>query len=147
MNKTEVFINKSSDSGYSICHPWYYYLGGKVLSPKELLNTVKTSGYKGYRKADILHADAKEEPKRSEALRLIKKEVLANYKRDVSGYRKYALQIHRRKNDPNYIPFNSSCDNMDTNMSLKTSHLINCFAHLIWLDELLSVQGDLFGTD
>ena len=73
--------------GYGAGHPWYYKLGGKVLSPKQIRQSVRHSGYQGSMRADIEAADDKSEPQRSNALRAIKTKVLDDLVADLSGYR------------------------------------------------------------
>lgn len=129
---------------YNTGHPWYYLLGGKILKPKEILVDVKLSGYQGYMAEDILQADKKSEPQRSETLRKIKAEVLANLWCDISSYRKYANQLRKYllTNNPKYA--GRICDDIHTNMSIKHSHIFNDLAHLNFLDNLLTKQKDLF---
>lgn len=133
-----------SHNEYSICHPWYYFLGGRVLSPKEIWQSVKIDGYRGYAKEDIEQADKQTEPKRTHKLRALRQQFYADLRDDLALYRQYALSFHRQKEGHIHLSEQSICREIDTDMSLKTSHLINDFAHLIWLDELLFIQPDLF---
>lgn len=130
--------------GYCSGHPWYYNLGGKVLSPKQILESVKASGYQGYMREDIAAADAKAEPQRSELLRALRAKVMDDLARDLSGYRARARELHAFRKVQGE-PCEPSCADIHTNISLKHNHLFNDFAHLVWLDELLSHQLDLFG--
>lgn len=130
---------------YSTGHPWYYYLGGPILKPKAIKEATRISGYRGYLRDEIAKADQKSEPTRSNALRTIQARVLSELRRDLAGYRMCALELHRYRK-ANRMPRDPrGCDPIHTNISLKHNHLVNDFAHLIWLDELLSKQGDLFG--
>ena len=130
-------------SGYGPGHPWYYKLGGIVLKPRRILATVRHRGYRGYNPAPFDQADNKSEPERSSTLRLLRKSVLQDFRRDLESYRQYACELreHRRK----------LCDGQEAqsacaeiHMSLKYNHLYNRFAHLIVIDDYLSRQLDLF---
>ena len=64
--------------------------------------------------------------------------------RDLSRYREVARelkQFRRSGASPDEPPV---CDCVRTAASLKYNHLYSGFAHLLWLDELLSAQPDLF---
>jgi hypothetical protein len=130
---------------YSTGHPWYYLLGGRVLALKEIREATRYSGYKGYRGDEIAAADKRHEPQRSSQLRKIRTEVMDDLKRDISGYRQRALELHRYRKRHPFDPNPVSCDDIHTNISLKHNHLVNAFGHLIAIDDLLSQQGDLFG--
>lgn len=141
MMKRRPLTHKNYNAG----HPWYYFLGGSIPSLKEIQDDARQSKYQGYRRDDIAAADRKSEPTRSNALRAIRSDVLIELKRDIAGYRKRALELHRYR-AANALPDEPVvCDGIHTNISLKHSHLFNDFGHLIYLDELLSKQGDLFG--
>jgi hypothetical protein len=127
---------------YGTSHPWYYLLGGPVLSPTTILENTRDSKYRGYKRDDIGAVDNRPEPQRSEELRRLRADSLSELKRDISVYRRCVRELH--------IFRDTGCDKLEcravhVSMGLKVSHLTNDFAHLIWLDELLSVQGDLFG--
>lgn len=129
--------------GYGSGHPWYYNLGSKVLSPKQIKQSVRESGYQGYMREDIKDANNKAEPQRSHELRAIRTKVMDDLTRDLSSYRARARELaafRKIKAEPS----EPSCADIHTNISLKHNHLFNDFAHLIWLDELLARQGDLF---
>ena len=132
---------------YNTGHPWYYYRGGPVLSLKAIKEATRNSGYKGHNRDAIEKADRKPEPQRSQALLKIRKQVNDDLKRDIAGYRKRALQLHRSRMSikPKPHKIGASCDDIHTNIALKHNHLVNDFAHLIYLDDLLNQQGDLFG--
>lgn len=133
-------------NGYSPGHPWFYVLGGPVLPPSVIRAEVVNCNYRGHMERDISRIDALAEPKRSEELRKLREKVLADYRRDLAGYRKAARDLHAfRREHPEAVdePFH---DSVHTALSLKHNHLFNDFAHRIVLDELLSVQPDLFGA-
>lgn len=121
--------------GYGSGHPWYYHLGGAVLTPKQILCDVESDGYHGFL-SDISEADRLREPKRSQALRRHRESVLADLNRDLSIYRRVVRKLRL-----------NGREDMDAcvAVSLKHNHLYNDFGHLAWLDQLLAVQGDLFG--
>lgn len=131
--------------GYSSGHPWYYHLGGKRLSLKEIQAEVIASGYRGYRADDIENADQMAEPKRSETLRRLRADANRSLREDVSRYRELArkLTAHRRASGDE--PTGGICDCVHTNIGLKHNHIYNQFAHLHFIDSLLAKQGDLFG--
>jgi len=140
--------NSKIQNTYEPSHPWYYKLGGTVHKPKAILNSVKDSKYQGYRYDDINRADDRAEPQRSSDLRLLRQEALndlrsnlAIYRNRVCELREYHLldvegqQAHDDK---------SFCSDINLDMSLKYCHLYNDFAHLVFIDNLLSIQADLF---
>lgn len=130
---------------YNTGHPWYYYLGGAVLSPKQIRENTKYSQYKGYLREDIAKADRYNEPKRSAALRELQKSCQQHLLADLCVYRQLALKLHHWRQSHDIHTTGSACADIHTNISLKHNHLVNDFAHLIYLDELLSQQGELFG--
>ncbi|WP_395173525.1 hypothetical protein [Roseibium alexandrii] len=131
--------------GYPVGHCWYYLLGGKVLSPKQIRQKTLDSGYQGYAAEDIALADRKAEPQRSSALRQLRAKFEADLQQDISRYRQCVLALHRyRKVSP--ITGRPTCaEDVHVNLSLKYAHLVNNFAHLATIDNLLNRQGDLFG--
>jgi hypothetical protein len=137
--------SQTTHCGYGAGHPWYYLLGGAVLSPKQIKVKVRQSGYQGYLGGDIAAADRKPEPQRSQALRSLRARAMEELKRDMSGYRRRALGLHRYR-ALNPLPERPTrCADIHTNISLKHNHLVNDFAHLSTIDAMLSVQTDLFG--
>ncbi len=133
-----------SGGGYSPGHPWYYFLGGKVLSPKSILKEVLASGYQGYR-TDINYACNLVEAKRSEQLRKIKAEVLGQYRANLERYREVIQELRKTPAHDRGPDGTTSPASVHTSASLKYCHLYNDLAHLIRIDDALSVQGDLFG--
>ncbi len=131
--------------GYNAGHPWYYVLGGKVPSPKQILKAVIAEGYQGYRASDIRNASLKPEPTRTKMLRQLKGEVLVELKKDISAYRQYACWLRQYRQNQTTSPATPNCDGVHIAISLKYCHLYNDLAHLHTLNHLLSVQPDLFG--
>lgn len=128
----------SDSNSYSTGHPWYYVLGGKVLSLKEIWQEAEQTNYKGYRETEIDKANGN-----NTKLRTLKAETIQRLKVDISGYRKSALALHRyRKNLPK--DWHPECDDIHTAMGLKRNHVFNEFANLQHIDELLAYQPDLF---
>lgn len=131
--------------GYDSGHPWFYLLGGPVLTPKEIREAARASGYGGYLAEDIRQADARPEPQRSTALRSMRAEAQSELIRDVSIYRRVVRELHAyRKGQRDDAPLPSVSAEVHTSMSLKVCHLYNDFAHLLSLDDLLTRQRDLF---
>lgn len=130
--------------GYGIGHPWYYVLGGTIPTPKQILAHVKNKTYKGYAAKDIAAVNLRSEPQRSEALREFKRKFEADLKSDLSGYRKVVRNLRCHRETQSFDDKTTHCAEVHTSMSLKTCHLINDFAHMIYLDSLLSKQPDLF---
>ncbi len=130
-------------NNYKSCHPWYYHLGGKILTPKNILKNAKLSNYQGYLENDIKKFNLLDEPKRTKKLDELFRNELFDLKRSLSLYRKYALEISlRRKN--NLIGENDPiCDDVYMSLSLKHNHIFNNFSHLI-LIESFQKQMDLF---
>ncbi|MEZ5938376.1 MAG: hypothetical protein R3C52_09155 [Hyphomonadaceae bacterium] len=129
---------------YSSGHPWYYVLGGAVLFPRQIVNDVHNRGYRGYAASDIVAADALSEPKRSRMLRDYREKFRDDLKRDLSRYRQCANALRSWREHHALNHNDPECADVHTNISLKHNHLYNDFAHLIWLEELLSRQRDLF---
>lgn len=141
----ENFKERYSHRGYNAGHPWYYLLGGKVLTPKEIRESVIAGSYRGYRADDIRTVANKCEPKRSEALRNIRQEVMRELKTDIARYRQCVFQLHEYRRATDGLPVPNVCADVHTAVSLKHNHIVNGFAHLALLDELPAQQGDLFG--
>lgn len=132
-------------TSYNFGHPWYYVLGGKILSPKQIRAEVSAGNYQGYMAEEITAVDNKQEPYRSEALRAFKAKFLNDLAEDISRYRQIACAIRRdRVENPVFIEPDSCADN-HTDISLKYAHIYNDFAHLNYIEDLLAQQGDLFG--
>ena len=128
--------------GYNPGHPWYYVLGGPVLPPRLIMAAVKLRGYRGYLAADMDRAGSLPEPKRSQALRRMKANALADYRADLTSYRDMARKLHAYRREVHGDAVR--CEGIHQGISLKHNHLFNDFAHLIELDRLLTVQRDLF---
>lgn len=132
--------------GYNAGHPWFYFLGGPVLSPKEIRASVRFDGYLGYMADDISAADRKPEPHRSAALRELRAEVQKMLWRDIGIYREVARELHAyRRAHANEADLPMMSAEVHTSMSLKHNHIYNDLAHLDAIDELLARQRDLFG--
>jgi len=129
--------------GYGAGHPWYYVLGGKRLSLKEIQLSAKASGYRGYRADEIEKADQMMEPRRSESLRSLREIAKQELGQDITRYRELAGQLARRR-ETGIEDRQNGCDDIHTNISLKHNHIYNELAHILVIDELLSKQGDLF---
>lgn len=134
----------TGENPYRPGHPWYYLLGGPALMPSAIREAASRSTYHGYRAADIDKADAMGEPKRTTALRAIRKAVLDELRRDLGRYREVAreLRCYRQETAGSSLPEISA--DVHTAISLKHNHLYNDFAHLLRIDALLSRQRDLF---
>lgn len=134
-----------NETGYEPGHPWYYKLGGTVLKPKEILEAVKLSGYQGYNADEIKKADNKAEPERSSSLRSHRQSALKDLHIDITRYRELACQLrdYRKMETAEQIA-QPICSDIHTNISLKISHIYNEFAHLVYIDDLLSQQLGLF---
>jgi hypothetical protein len=130
--------------GYCSGHSWYYLLGNPILTPKQIMQAAKASNYRGYRREEIETAAAKPEPQRSEALRTIRQQLKEELRKDISGYRQCALQLHRHLKKNGFDPSPTVCEDVHTNISLKHNQIYNGFAHLALLDELPEQQQDLF---
>lgn len=129
------------ENTYSTGHPWYYVLGGKVLSLKEILKEVNEALYKGYLETEIDKAAGN-----NAKLLELRTKIQSRLKDDISRYRQCALELHRyRKTLPeNYKP---ACKDIHTSMGLKRNHIFNELANLKHIEELLSQQPTLFDFD
>jgi hypothetical protein len=128
---------------YDSFHPWFYKLGGKRLSLKEIREAVRKSGYRGYMCEDIDAADKLAEPKRSAALRKLRDKARRDLSADIAIYREVSLQLARHRQTFGQIDPNG-CADVFVSMSLKHNHIYNDFAHLAALDSLLKRQLSLF---
>ena len=134
-----------NETGYQPGHPWYYKIGGAVPKPKAILAAVKTSGYQGCKRDYISLADNRHEPARSSDLRLLRLSVLNDFQAHLRLYREYARKLRDyRQMGTAEQEAQPICSDIHTSMSLKYNHLYNDFAHLVFIDELLSKQMDLF---
>ena len=129
-----------SSSAYSPCHPWFYVLGGVPLTPKRILEDVRASKYRGYKEEDIVVANGRCEPRRSQELRQLRALALANLREDLSRYRRVVFQLREFCSES----AEEVCADVHVSVGLKHAHIYNEFAHLIWIDELLTYQLDLF---
>lgn len=132
-------------TGFSAGHPWYYTLGGAILSPKQIRADVLESDCQGYMAEDIQAVDKKPEPHRSEALRAFKVKFTKELAKDISCYRQTACKIRqdRVENPMDVEP--DLCADIHVDISLIYSHISNDFTHLNSIEDLLAQQGDLFG--
>lgn len=130
--------------GYCPGHPWFYFLGGKPRRPKEILVATRLSGYQGYARDRIAAADAMAESKRSETLRAMRVKFENDLRQDISRYRECVRELRQTKWDMPDGKTVVSCGDIHTALSLKHNHMVNGFGHLIYLDELLTKQRDLF---
>ncbi len=130
--------------GYRQGHPWYYLLGGKPPSLKEIKAEAESDERGGYLAGDIAALDMMNEPKRSEKLRAMKKRVLDRLDRDVRIYHECVreLRSYQKEHEGEELP-NCSAE-IHTSMSLKYAHLSNGFGNLHLIDQCLSKQKDLF---
>lgn len=125
---------------YDPGHPWYYLLGGKPLTLKQIREHVGRRGYRGYNRDEIATASGRCEPRRSQELRTLRSVALGRLKEDISGYRRAVFLLHEFRAAPD----TDECAEVHVSVSLKHNHLFNEFAHLLWIDELLTHQLDLF---
>lgn len=128
---------------YHISHPWYFYLGGPVPSPRAIRDLVLQTGTTGYRNYEFSRLDHQPEPQRSAAIREAQEVVKAELRKDFARYRQCVLELHRHRETQDFGNEPRSCDDIHTNLSLKVAHMINGFAHLHQLDGM-DRQTDLF---
>lgn len=129
----------NNQNPYNTGHPWYYVLGGKVLSIRNIWEEVNLDNRKGgYNRDEIKKAFGN-----NEKLRALKAETITRLKSDISRYRQCVLKLHKyRKSCPeNHYPV---CEDVHVSVSLKVSHIYNELANLKYIEELLSYQPDLF---
>lgn len=130
-------------AGYEPNHPWYYRLGGTIPNANQIFADIKQSGYEGYMSDRLYQYNGYVEPKRSQKLHQIKKQVMDDFKRDMERYRELAslLRAYRTNPTAQTEDFLSSCDDIFTSMSLKYCHLYNDLAHLLLIDTMLTQQS------
>lgn len=131
-----------SHQGYSAGHPWYYLLGGDIPSIKSIRTCAILGKYPGCSARLIRKADAKAEPKRTEALRHLRNRAIEDLRYDISRYRECVSEL-RRWRDKNEQVDRPECGGVHTAISQKFNHILNGFANLYRLDQLPK-QGDLF---
>jgi hypothetical protein len=115
-------------------------MGGVPLGPKQILRCVRARRYRGYLQEEIALSAARCEPRRSEELRKFRQSVSASLRIDLARYRDLVRALRRETRSGEA----SECTDLHTAVSLKHNHLFNDFAHLDRIDDLLSVQLDLF---
>ncbi len=131
--------------GYSCGHPWYYFLGGPILSLRQIRTDAESAKFGGYRRDQIEHMENMAEPKRSQERRKLISETKASLAKDISRYRQCVRDLrHARLLEISGDYDGRSCRDIDVSMSLKVSHIFNEFCHLKMLDEAPQ-QFDLFG--
>lgn len=128
---------------YSICHPWYFLLGGPVPFPSAIRAQVIETGLTGYRRDELAQIDCKAEPQRSAAHRKASEEVKAELHKDISRYRQCVVELCRYREAEVGSEEPRCAASVHSNLSLKVSHMINGFAHLHQLDGM-EQQIDLF---
>ena len=128
--------------GYSASHPWYYLSGGAIPSIRAIRTCAISRKFAGCSARLIGEADAKAEPKRTEALRYLRNRVLEDLRCDISRYRECVREL-RKWREKNGAPDKPECSGVHTAVSLKFNHILNDFANLHRLDSL-PMQGDLF---
>ncbi|NRA87236.1 MAG: hypothetical protein HRU28_07535 [Rhizobiales bacterium] len=84
--------NRSSD--YSPFHPWYYYLGGAVISLKQTKARIAIKDVESYRAEEFEEINSRVEPRRSETLLLIKEKIMQELARDISAYRRAVRELN-----------------------------------------------------
>ena len=131
--------------GYRQGHPWYYLLGGRPPSLKEIKAEAESDERGGYLADDIAQMDAMTEPKRSEKLRALRYRILKSLDRDIRIFRRCVreLRIYQEEHEGDEVP-NSSAE-IHMSVSLKYSHLFNGFGNLHLIETCLDKQKDLFG--
>ena len=130
--------------GYNASHPWYYLLGGAVPTLKQIRSCAEVKSYRGYLANEIDAAHAKQEPKRSAALRKIKAEVVDDLNKDISCYREVVCKLRAYQRARQFDDNQIVCAEIHTSMGLKFAHIFNGFAHLKALDDLPNQQMELF---
>jgi len=143
MKQTETLKEELECGGYCAGHPWYYLLGGKRPTLKQISAYAERFEKRGYRAEEIDAVHRLPEPKRTAALSKTRAEIMDGLRRDMSGYRRAVrnLSAYRENHQPDVSP--RSCDDVHVAISLKFSHLLNDFIHLQKLDSIPS-QLDLF---
>ncbi|MEL6170523.1 MAG: hypothetical protein AAFR02_00720 [Pseudomonadota bacterium] len=138
-------MTKLSNQGYSAGHPWYYFLGGEVLSVKAIKKEAQSDDYGGYLFDRIEAIGRKAEPQRTHSIGEMREKLHADLSRDISIYRRCVCELRQYRKD-NPEPLGSCCAEIHTSMSLKHNHIYNGFANLKTLEALPEQQLDLFGS-
>ena len=134
------------DNPYSPGHPWYYVLGGDVLYPKQILENVELDNDLYISFNEIAKADQKEEPFRSEALRKLREKNAQFLQSDLQRYREVVRELSAFRNQFEANSSGLTCESVHVNVSLKHNHVYYHLKYLKTLNNLLSVQPDLFDS-
>lgn len=138
-------MNACTINDYSPSHPWFYKLGGKPISLKNIRHQVIQSQYQGYLADDIAKLHKMPEPNRSNRLLGMREECLAELRRDIQIYRRLRRELAHQIRNNTHNHDSTICTDIDVSLSLKYSHLSNHFAHLNALDKRkVIVQYSLF---
>jgi hypothetical protein len=126
--------------GYSSGHPWYYRLGGRILSASEIRDEAR--GEKGYLRDQIQKIDRLNEPKRSQAIIALRSNLERELREDLRVYIQVSrkLRYRRRWLGPYPDERRDIWDEPCTGMSLKHNHIWNGFANLDHLNRLREEQ-------
>lgn len=134
--------------GYNSGHPWYYRLGGEILTVEQ----IKTKASDGrtiphfvqmyYAKLDMM-----EEPKRSASIQQEIDALERGLRKDVARYLECVTEINRLRTVCGPEPYDwikQTYNEPTTSISLKHNHISYCAAKITALKSLKR-QGDLFG--
>ena len=117
---------KFTHEGYAAGHPWYYHLGGRRLSLKEIRQAAINSGYRGYDSEEIDRIAKMQEPRRSELLRTMRQKFALDLIDDISRYRKLARELVKYRNEGLDSKQSRCCDDIHTNMRHHNLSLTRC---------------------
>lgn len=138
-------MNACNINTYSPSHPWFYKLGGKPISLKNIRHHVFQSQYEGYLADDIAKVHKMPEPNRSHRLLEMREGCLADLRRDIQIYRRLRRELAHQIRSNTHNHDSTICTDIDVSLSLKYNHISNHFAHLNALNKRqVIVQYSLF---
>lgn len=133
---------------YHVGHPWYYKLGGRAHTPKEIREDARIRALDGHFANGFAHLDRKKEPARSDAIEKERSEIKANITERISRYREVVRELHRLRTfigpEP-YDWFKHVLNDTNQAVGLVHAHISYHYAYLHALNALDQQQG-LFGS-
>lgn len=133
-------------AGYNSSHPWYYKLGGRILSPAEIAAEVEhelgtTGDFTMVEKLDQMN-----EPRRSNKIRKAIEQLQQSQQQNVERYHEVTEQLTYERERPGPYEWDKRrmWSDPTTAVSLKHNHIAYAHATICRLNDLVSVQLELF---
>lgn len=137
-NENHTYTHQGHDCG----EPWYYALGGPVLTIKQIKAKVKASNHRGYLENELPLIDAQPEPRRLELFLHYREEFRAELAENLSSYRRAVRKLNEYRASSQQKAPPTYCHEVHEEMSVTYALLTIDFGHLALIDELLSKEPD-----